>query len=78
MLCMTMTLFFVIAIIIGINNIVKAQIHYDASGNVGIGTTSPASKLEKTGMVQSTSGGFKLPDGTVLDDASDLGGGSEQ
>jgi hypothetical protein len=35
------------------------------AGNVGIGTTSPAEKLSVTGVVQSTSGGFKFPDGTV-------------
>jgi hypothetical protein len=34
-------------------------------GNVGIGTTSPASPLTVAGTVQSTSGGFKFPDGTT-------------
>jgi hypothetical protein len=33
--------------------------------DVGIGTVTPNSKLEVAGMVHSTSGGFKFPDGTV-------------
>lgn len=43
------------------------------SGDVGIGTPSPGSKLEVAGTVHSTSGGFKFPDGTVQTSA---GGGS--
>lgn len=46
-----------------------------AGGGVGIGTTAPSSPLTVAGMVESTDGGFKLPDGTVIDSASDLGSG---
>ena len=35
------------------------------TGNVGIGTPNPNSKLEVDGTIHSTSGGFKFPDGTV-------------
>lgn len=34
-------------------------------GNVGIGTADPTEKLTVAGVVESTSGGFKFPDGTV-------------
>lgn len=37
--------------------------------------TVRASSTTFTGMVASDAGGFKLPDGTVIDDAGDLGGG---
>lgn len=35
------------------------------NGRVGIGTTSPGQKLTVAGTVESTSGGFKFPDGTT-------------
>ena len=35
------------------------------NGNVGIGITDPPNKLSVAGIVQSTSGGFKFPDGSV-------------
>jgi hypothetical protein len=37
----------------------------NTSGNVGIGTINPPSKLSVNGIVQSLSGGYKFPDGTV-------------
>jgi len=37
---------------------------------VGIGTTTPGATLTVNGIVQSTSGGFKFPDGSVLTSAT--------
>src|SRR5262249_33489411 len=37
----------------------------DKSGNVGIGTDTPTSKLTVAGTIESLSGGFKFPDGTL-------------
>lgn len=36
-----------------------------ASGNVGVGTTAPMEKLSVAGIIESTSGGVRFPDGTL-------------
>jgi len=36
-----------------------------ASGGVGIGTNSPQEALDVAGIIRSSSGGFKFPDGTI-------------
>ena len=41
-----------------------ANISTTNAGNVGIGTAAPAQKLSVNGVIESTSGGFKFPDGT--------------
>jgi len=48
---------------------------FPSSGNVGVGTLAPASPLEVNGMVHSTNGGFKYPDGTVQTTAGSGNGG---
>ncbi len=45
------------------------------SNNVGIGIASPASKLGVAGVIESLSGGFKFPDGTIQTTAASGGGG---
>jgi len=37
----------------------------NSAGNLGIGTTSPASPLTVAGVIESTTGGVKFPDGTT-------------
>lgn len=46
------------------------------AGTLGIGTTSPTSPLTVNGVIQSQTGGFKFPDGTVQTTAATSGGGS--
>src|SRR5262249_28364358 len=42
-----------------------ATIFEDKFGNVGIGTDTPTSRLTVQGMIETTLGGYKFPDGTV-------------
>ena len=41
------------------------RVTFSNNGNVGIGTTSPGSKLTVAGTIESTAGGVKFPDGTT-------------
>ena len=43
----------------------QITLNVGSAGNVGVGTASPSEKLSVAGTVQSTSGGFKFPDGSV-------------
>jgi len=51
-------------------NLADAVLTVENSGDVGIGTTTPGSKLEVAGIVHSTTGGFKFPDGSIQTSAS--------
>jgi hypothetical protein len=46
----------------------------DKFGHVGVGTTAPTSKLTVQGMIETTLGGLKFPDGTVQTTAMVSGG----
>ena len=56
------------------------RLRIDSAGNVGIGTAAPGQRLSVFGTIESTSGGFKFPNGTVqttaLGSASDLSSGT--
>ena len=43
------------------------------TGNVGIGTIAPGERLSVAGTIESTSGGFRFPDGTVQQSAQLVG-----
>ena len=45
-------------------------------GNVGIGTDAPSDMLEVAGTVNSTSGGFRFPDGSLQSTAAGAGSGN--
>jgi len=44
-----------------------------SGGNVGIGTASPGQKLSVAGVIESTTGGIKFPDGTIQTTAASAG-----
>jgi hypothetical protein len=47
---------------------------FDNGTNVGVGVTSPSQKLSVAGVVQSTVGGFRFPDGTTQATAARFAG----
>ncbi len=49
---------------------------HNSDERVGIGTTTPSSPLTVTGIIESTSGGIKFPDGTTQTTAGGGGGGN--
>jgi hypothetical protein len=49
------------------------RMRIDASGNVGIGTTSPGQRLTVSGVIESTTGGVRFPDGTTQTTAASGG-----
>jgi microcystin-dependent protein len=48
------------------------DLYYDDGGSVGVGTDSPGEALSVNGVIESMSGGFRFPDGTLQTTA--LGG----
>jgi hypothetical protein len=53
------------------------QMVIDYDGSIGIGTTSPDSKLKVAGTIHSTTGGFKFPDGSVQTTAASGAGDAD-
>src|SRR5262249_9876410 len=58
------------------NSILGDSIITEFNSNIGIGLTSPGSKLTVQGMIETTLGGYKFPDGTVQTTAAVSGLGS--
>ncbi len=53
---------------------ISANWYVSSTGNVGIGTTTPGQKLTVAGVIESTSGGVRFPDGSTQTTAL-IGGG---
>ncbi|RJQ46483.1 MAG: hypothetical protein C4538_06690 [Nitrospiraceae bacterium] len=53
---------------------VFAQVTIDTNGYVGINTSTPSSRLTVNGVIETTSGGIKFPDGTFQTTAGSGGG----
>jgi hypothetical protein len=51
-------------LLMGVGGVERLRID-GTTGNLGVGTTAPGQKLSVAGAIESTSGGFKFPDGTT-------------
>ncbi len=58
---------------LSLNSIGDSNINEDKFGKVGIGTATPTSLLTVNGMIETTLGGYKFPDGTIQTTAGNLG-----
>lgn len=54
------------------------SLYFTRTGNLGVGRPAPTSKIEANGIIHSTVGGFKFPDGSVQTTAGGGGGGSSE
>ena len=54
------------------------QLNFTDTGKLGVGVTAPTSTIQANGVIHSTTGGFKFPDGTIQTTAGGGGGGSSE
>ncbi|MEN8006324.1 MAG: hypothetical protein ABFS42_04880 [Candidatus Krumholzibacteriota bacterium] len=54
------------------------DLYFTRTGELGVGISSPTSKIAANGLIESTVGGFKFPDGTVQTTAGGGSGGSTE
>jgi hypothetical protein len=59
---------------LGASTIAAERMRITPAGKVGIGTPTPGQMLSVAGTVESTSGGFRFPDGTTQATAAGVGG----
>lgn len=55
-----------------------SYLYFTETGNLGVGVPSPVSRIQANGVIHSTVGGFKFPDGTVQTTAGGGAASSEQ
>lgn len=62
---------------IGVGASFDSRITIDyATGNVGIGSSNPGQKLSVAGIIESTSGGIKFPDGSTMSSSVNIASGA--
>ncbi len=54
------------------------SLYLTRAGNLGVGLAAPTAKIQANGIIHSTVGGFKFPDGTIQTTAGGGGGGSTE
>jgi len=70
-ICVTLAQDWALRVVAGVGGPERLTVLY--TGNVGIGTTNPTEKLTVAGVIYSTTGGIKFPDGTIQTTAASPG-----